>query len=602
MSSQTIYFDNPQSITNLQTTTTTQGSQINILQRQNGTDVTIDPTMAIPNMNKFIQSQCCVPGSASATSGVGVFNYFSVFGNAYSGQEYFVSTGAISSTNSLSPTGSNYVALASTAKICLPLTVAKLIEEGYFSPSDTVVTYLSDFTGNAYYYTSGTGTYASTASNANLATYTGAKATFNLNTVTIAQVMGLQLGAPYPLACLGNFLANWAITANSNPEWTFNVAMRDTYNCLNNGLSLGATGSLTGAGYGTAIREYQYGKYFGDFATVEGYETDYYNSVLATVKSGQAPWSFKPGDAILSPNSIYSTRSQYAKFAWTVLSAVCSAAIRRKQGSSSPYFNVVDYFKAKFCTPMNITGTWFAGYEAAPADYSTNTLESCFRHSTVYSNPSNWVATGTSPSYTTSASGTVQWASAFPDDGLGSNRLGDISTWPGFYDRIGGAWEGRISMRINDIVKFYKLILNNGVHIPLGQTTGTRLLSTSTIKFLFNNACAPSDTFEAYGGFSRETGNYRFCIGGFAKLEDSLSHLSQSLIVTGATLPTIPYPLSPSTCQWQGSSGVSYFFDLDTGYYAFGGSQHYLIGQSSAPFSLTDPSPLFANIVYSQLK
>ena len=145
-SQQTVFFNTPQSITNLNVNT--------------GLDTVLNSTISTQKISAYLQS--LLPSTVGTTgpagpastdvSGVSYNNMFAIWGNGFSGEQYFWATGPLSRTNPNTYTKDTYIRSASSCKIANGLFLGKMMEEGYFRMDETVGAYLPEFAAGNYNY------------------------------------------------------------------------------------------------------------------------------------------------------------------------------------------------------------------------------------------------------------------------------------------------------------------------------------------------------------------------------------------------------------------------------------------------------------------
>lgn len=196
MSSQTIYFNNPADITNLQTTTTSMSGAVNNIKIQSGLTTIMDipktlqgittyaiggpigapytGSPAVSGTTAFVRVTTGTGASQDAT-GKNCFGYACVVGNAFSGQEIFYTTGAADSAGNPYVYDQTLLLLASTAKFYNSCIWLKMLDERLISLSDTPFTMgLTAWTGTYQYYLPASGTYVTTTTTTTiLSGYTG---------------------------------------------------------------------------------------------------------------------------------------------------------------------------------------------------------------------------------------------------------------------------------------------------------------------------------------------------------------------------------------------------------------------------------------------
>jgi len=622
MSSQTIYFTNPTVISQIQSVNTTQTSQINTINSNDGLDTTISQAISTNNMSIYMPTWFTGtvggPTTASADlNGVNWKNWFAVWGNAFSGQEYFLASGPLTSPSGTNPvntyTADTFIRLASVSKICNGLIMAKLMEEGYFRADDLVVSYIPTFTGNYYYIKSCTGSFVPSASNANylantlpsiIASWTGSFATASLQTVQVANVLGLEIVHPYDGYLMAGGLAS-LLTLPTTPSTVFNnFTATDinfsysavlAYNAFMMGLSLGATGSLNQTNTG-ALRSGFFDAYYNDYSYCTGPVTDYVNSFINSVKldpltKGGSPLAYKIGQVQLDDTGIIAQKTNYSGLNWVLMSAIANRALQLKQGTpgfpaAGTYTSLIDYARKKIFTPLGITTNdlWVDFVESPPTGYQNNLAEMTFRRI-------EWLATGSwaggaDPTYyTPTTTNSLVWASQYPSDGF--SKWGSVQ--PVIQDPYGPRLDVGINVKISAYTKIFKLIANKGVY------NGTRIITRSALKYMMINAKP------AYGELLLQTPEdalsaaYKYCIGGFYKLDDSLSSVYNAVNPNAPT--TINFGQNPDVIMWSALFTHNYAIDVDSGYYFWMGTQVVNIGSNVKVANATTASSQLQKVI-----
>lgn len=545
MSSQTVYFTNPSTISGIQ-------SQIGTIYNSPLFNVNNNLYTGTANLiNASLQSLMTCTGGTGAgqdANGIAHFGLFCVVGNAFSGNEVFTATGTIN------PTGvrwneNHYVRLASQSKIIGGMVVAKMMEEGYLSPLDSVSTYIPEFSGTGYYITYATGTIGSFQSGPG--SYTGTLAPYNLNTLTIAHLLGFQLGIPSSEFLTGRSLTVWQTT--TPVDYALNYSYQECIKALDLGRVLGASGCYA---VGNGLRDSGYDGFYKSFGYVNGLLNDYILTLCNCLKKGSVILSFRPGELETGFNGLFVPRAQYG-VAFTILSYLCNKALQLKGGPT-----LTQYIRDKLFTPLEINdGLWWGNCETGPSDRFSNTVEVSFRTAyTLYTGP---FATGTqSPGLPLN---TLVWSSQYPNTSYSSSIVPN----PILQDppNLNGGLIGKPSL----YCKLLKLLINKGVYKnQAGQMI--QVMSRPAVNWMFNSFGAAGQLYLARSLYNSgtPTANQVWCCG-FTKQDDSLA--SSYNIENPGNIGFNQFPISTNLCNWGGFYGTAFCFDQDSGYYICAGAQ-----------------------------
>jgi len=458
------------------------------------------------------------------------------------------------------------------------------MEEGYFATNDLISTYVPDFSGAAYYLKreTCTGTW-STATGDYSNTWTGALGTFRLESMTVSQLFSLQLGFPYPYGLMNQNLANVFLNPTATTDaylpltkdqfinYAFVTSLALGWKAFKLGTQYSAADCCTGSGsqYGKALRDFRWDRQWGVTDTLNGYQQDWLTSVIACLRSGAVPAFFYPGQVELNEYNIYGNTTMYSNLTFTVLAAVCSGAIRKRQAGNTPYYNIVDYINAKITGPMNVS--WFGfGYEAQPASAVFTDLT--FRRNATQANPIAWGYTGCAPTYTGALVNTLQWARAWPTDISSSWVATDIN--PGFKDPVGCDFAGGLGMKFGDFKKCLSVLFNKGIYVDPTTGVRTRIMSYTSASYIFNNATAGLVSNQyAYLPVDRASANLRFVAGFFYRIDDSNSEVGAITNSSASNIASIGYPYSVGWTTLSGASGMAWGYDPNSGMYFWTGPQ-----------------------------
>ena len=378
-SSQTVLFDNPSSILQL--------------QNNQGLTVRMNETVAQANMLAWANSTLIATSgtlSGQDANGVAYKGLFCAYGNAFSGQDGYVTSGVARKDGGLFSRDS-FVSSASCAKLIHGVILSKMLEEGLLKLQDTIVTYIPQFTGTYYYVTSATGPigtiptsstipYVATPPDFSLWTGTFGTVSGGLQTLTLANAVACQICLPYDITMFGkNF---YDTTTYAVGDFPFQMSVYMVKEALTKGLIVGAASAVTST---NALRCKYIDNYFGDFSAVTGPYTDFVSTAINCIRSGATPLAAKVGEVFVNDNDIALPKTAYSMFCWALSSFCCAkAAANAGYGagpnavSSNPY---IDFARRKIFAPMGITinDLFFEGIETAPSNYESTRAEQQFR-------------------------------------------------------------------------------------------------------------------------------------------------------------------------------------------------------------------------------
>jgi len=544
MSSQTIYFDNPTSISTLQ-------GQVGSVPNQVNTDTVFANRVVTCSNNLYTGAATAFTtymntlltcSTGSDTNGIAHNGMFCFGGNAFTDKEVFASVGTANSTGA--PwTSDKYVRFASQSKIIGGLAIAKIMEEGYMKPDDLVFKYIPSFTGPCYYIASGsaTGTLGSYASGPG--NYTGTLLPYNLQNLTIAHLLGFQFAVPSPEFLFGTSRLSWETTSPADFALNYAYSTMISGGALKLGSTLGSSGALSTQ---TGLISPGYLGYFKIGNNyVYGSETDFVLTLANCLKNGSIILTFRPGQITTGFNGLFVPRAQYG-ITFSILSYCCQQALSQG-GYTSPLYT---YIREKLFTPIGINNElWWSNCETGPSDQAGRLVEVSFRYSyTLSTGP--W-ATGT----LTAPTNTLVWSSQYQGDSYSSY----VSSF--FYKNTDvPSFNAGIVGTPTMYCKLLKLIINNGVY------SGKQIIAKHSIKWMFNSFGAAGQLFEArslYGG-GGPSANQKWCLG-FVKTDDSVSSAYNE--ENTGNVGILTFPMTSNVCGWGGFYGTQYLFDIETGYY-----------------------------------
>ena len=415
MSSQTVYFTNPASISTLQNQVGTNTPALPALSTMTRLVNFLTGTSGIvcTTSNGQSANQTGAPTANTDLNGQAFKGLLCAAGNAFSGDQSIFTTGVKDAAGNPYDINSVFNQGSST-KLLAGIVEAKMIEEGYFLPTDTIVTYVPAFTGFGYAYIYATGAYSSSyVAPPNLTTYTGTLTRIALNTLTVAQAMSWQIVFPYEQSAFGSFRQGVFVSTapQPQPDWGYLNACAQAEQIMPLGLSLGATGACqlyapatASAVAGQFINGYQvynvvpgtgalrnpiYDSFAGDASYCTGPLTDYLNTIINCIKSATIPLAFVPGSQVASQQNVNSAHASYSSLCPLLMQAVCVRALSLRQGTAGfpaagTYPSLMSYIRTKILAPLGITNvnSSFAYMETGPT--SGNNVELSWRRAYVY--------------------------------------------------------------------------------------------------------------------------------------------------------------------------------------------------------------------------
>lgn len=613
--SQVVYFDNPANITQLQNLagTTPNLPDINTMGRYlnylNGTSgiLCTKSTGTASNMTG-------APTTNTDLNGIALKGLSVCIGNAFSGQQSIYSTGTRNSAGSLID-GDSICQQASSYKWIAGLAMCKMLEEGYFSLTESISKYVPQFTGTGYCILSATGTRNPNYVNApDFSQYTGTFGRVALDTITIAQAMAMQIAWPYVgQLSFGQLNQSIWTSTTTNPDWNLLYANALAQQNWPLGYSLGATGAcqlytpatsyaITGAFINNlqvynvtpgsaALRNFSYNNYMGDYSYCTGPFIDQMNTTINCIKAATIPLAWNPNIDYISQEGIYTPKAVYGEFSWSLMQAVMNNALKVKQGTpffpaTGTYPNLISYMRNKILAPCGITtsNSFFGFMEGIPA--GAPMVDPSFRRSYVTS--TGYYSAGVSPSYVAGGVNRIVFMSEYPDDGITKFQTGSYSITN---DPIGPRFFSDFFCSNKSFANLLIMIINKGVY------NGQRLITRSTWNYFINAISSPG-----VGSGDQQTGNYdnwgpaiNWMLG-FAKPSKEfayIANLPDSLNTSGVNETTntgglqLSQGFGPNVIYWSGSGGTSFMADLDTGSYVICMSGQTTYGTTSNSLSAT---------------
>lgn len=578
---QIVYFNNPTSITSLQSNV--------------GLDTVLNTakiTTSIPTYAKTFLVATTGTGNSQDAKGQNCFSYVGMVGNAFSGQVVFYATGPAKIEGGQTAWDPEVTVYNSTSggKLFQSICLLKLIEEGWVDPSATVKTYIPFFSGNYYYYTGActgtfipssiTGTYPGAmlfdGSWPGISAWTGSVATDSLDTITVRDAMSLNIGFPadttwaYP-----RNIKDWAeAPTKGNVDWRVLCSHARNYEAGWRGYNLGTPG----AAYADpkALWTVRHPELLGLNDAVSyttGPAADYLYSCVKLLKNGTVPMAWKVGEAEISGNNIYQVKGLYSALSYYIIGAVAN-----KGAIAAGYASFTDYFRQKFLTPMGITPSqaWCEKMEPPPANYQLIKAEQQFRRTQQMC--TGYLSAGCDPQMLIdgnqwiSTSGTggrpfnwVFWASQYPNDKIAAAYQPNY--YAGWDQTLGQTFGGAYYVTLNAWKKVYSMFINKGVY------NGVRYLSRAIWNYGQITAVPAGAAFYQYGNYpSLSNNNFNWTISqGFQLTEGPTSELyiPSDYDPDQATTASVPGMNIDNSLYWSGAFGNAYYIDYDTGIYIF---------------------------------
>jgi len=575
-SNQTVVFNNPSSITQL--------------QYVNGTNVYFDTVANAANMLSYEANYlACTVGTTNGTDAFGrsAKSVAVLAGNAYTDQEVFVATGACTSKGD--PwTQDVFMSLASSAKFFNTFMVLKGLEERLINLADTVGSYLPDWnTGIYYYYLSGTctGAYGTSTTAPNWAAYTGARGTGALTEITIAHCLSLNVGFAYVGPGQSPISLQNAFIAPTNPatptDWAVINSLKDAYFANQRGCQLYATGFVASQVHAdpnalVSVTISSYSPYF-PFNTgadtrrfMTGANSDDLASCLKCIKNGTIPMMWKVGsNTINAYSNINQQKAIYSGLPYSLIGACLSVAVKR-----AGYVSLLDYFQQKILNPMGITSNDYYLAQYTPRVSGAIISEQSARRTAQMSSGTVWygnylrdnslyeagLAYQASSGATCIAFNSVYWASQAPADII-INSSGNTY----YDDPLGWNLGSNINTNFRTWKKSMKLFVNRGNY------NGQQLVARSLINWSRNNCAAPGSYFALYSGIPNVNGPLTRWVAmqclNFTGRDDVSDIQLTSFEYPGLGTLGMLQNVSDSVYYWSGSLGTVFMVDEDTGYY-----------------------------------
>jgi CubicO group peptidase (beta-lactamase class C family) len=519
------------------------------LQEELGAGQTISPNV-LSNIAPQLSSY--VFGTKNGVPHKGGFVYG---GNFKSNQEFFLGTGTANSSG-LRWSEDTVYSWASSGKMLTGLTCAKMIEEGLIKPLDKIYTYDNQFTGAGYYWASITGTNPSLFPTPG--GFTGTVASFNLQDVTISDLIHMNVG----------IIDDFFVVPNAILGWTQSYAAIYQSQDL---ISMAA-----------GVESY---KYFQSLATTGtnaiGFVSKFYNGEagpvdVATVITDAIQYVKNQSITCLyPPQKKYNNQYPYLTRAlpstydtsYILLGYIIDKALR-----ANGYTNLSQYVREKFFIPLEMNHSYIGLQDTVSPSDQLLAAENSWRRSIAVGsipfdlggnpqpfnllNAVTWPSYGCDAGYATAAlvaygqgnvAGPLVWDSDYPNDGL--SRVGNIfysfSGSPSNYT-LGNA---PLISSIRDFGKFLKFIGSKG-YTPSGK----RLIATETWNYFI------SPKISSLSGLSP-----------FSLLDNDVNDSQYSAFAMGILrvnrdiTNTTNYGFDETTLYFDGATGNTYYIDFYTG-------------------------------------
>ena len=616
MSTQNVYFTTPSTISQLQNVAGTDSALFDVagtLQNfaayyQGGMPVTgreILATGAAQIIGALTAFKYCPANSGVGGDAQGLVDKGIGFlvGNAFTGEEIFFSTGAMTQSGTGYSTEAALMSLTSTGKFINSFTWMKALEERLFTMADTPYTLgLSDWTGAYYYYTSGTGglmTNDVIASNVpdftaagNLVNggagqdWTGARTAGNLREFTFAALASQNLGYPHELINSPNALlgrVGWCTTgANlSGFDWALANTFKDTYICLQNGKNAGTPAAAISAG--NALWNIFVTRLCNNTTFMTGPVTDSLTTALKCIKGGHIALGWQVNAMTGSTSYDLSlSKNLYGSLNFYLMSAMTAKAVIR-----AGYSTLYDYLDTKFLTPMEISTPrdfFVQNYNAPPTDSDRFLVGVLSRRTTVQSSGANFIGNGLFDGgalyqagldyLATNGTGGMPFNQCYWADQFG-DKMALVNYSAYFNDPLGWSFGGDLVANWKSWAKIIKLFINKGVHTnSLGQQV--KLLKRQTIEGSKATCAQPGAFYAQYAGVPENDYTYgRWILAQVFQLDWSMPYTDISanaadfLGTSNISMTTLPYTTG-QVYFWGGSAGTHYSFNDLTGVYVLG--------------------------------
>ena len=569
-------------------------SQITTLQQDLGYGQTITSTGTAAvrsTLWNFAYGTQTNPGTFGAgVNDVAHKGAFFYGGNLKSGETTFLSTGTCNANGDAFSLDTLYQP-ASSGKLLIGMTLAKMMEEGLIHDYDKLSTFDGTlFSGVAQIYSSVTvtdpanfpftGSYTATFTTGAIGDFTVRNLIQNgigiFDDIFVCPIVGALLtGSLFstgPTSLLGNL---GALASTTDKAFLINL---NTY-----------AQSLLTQGTG-AIGATQ--KVFNGLNTTTSTLKDNLTEAFNLVRNGTVPLPYRPGarGTFMFP---YFARSQYATYDFSYM---IFGYILDKVARNNGYTCFADYARQKILTPIGMSNSYICFQDIVPS--SEVKAENSWRRSIALggipvdlqgnpftvttTGPSTWTAYGADGGYTTTAAtqyatfygssgaagsigGPVVWDSQYPNDGLAriSPNL--------FYFLTGSTGSNSIPSgvapllcSIRDFGKLIYTLGNEGV-----SPSGTRVLKTETWKYLTSAKTTALSGFGVGPNFIADSiatanSNEAYCLGVVKQNRDLANRTA--------------FGFSENALFNGGSTGNYYLVDTLTGNWLYFGIPEFFLG------------------------
>ncbi len=620
MSTQTVYFNNPQSITNLQRQVLPQNNSL-------GSNHQV-------NMQNFVNTIC--GAGTSAFKGI-----WSLYGNAFTNEQFFATTGTAGSDGRVYTTETSIFPSANS-KAFLNATLAKMIEEGYTNTDEACSKYIPWMTGNAYYYYrifasskqasdagfTGTvpvgspytgalgtdlapwngGSSFDTINPADPSTYVYQLGLTNLASIRLSTLLSFNWPMLYPFLVFvsnGAGLAwnsatfqaqstlytsnNWQTKAPSSGYQTLGSASALSYQKFRDWYFVSGTGVSTCLTTNPDIQAAAHYGQLADYSNIDWNNT--FQTYINLAKNGTVPLLWTPGKRILDNYyygvetipQIYGTSDELLGI---MITEILNSSLNLK-GSAYPG-GFKEYLFNKIMSPLQIPRSDYSicGMETGPEYPSPNTSELSFRRTAAIASTGGYglgtslltiggaglplgASFGCSQQYINDGrTGQTVWASEYPDDNLG---VGISRYWTRIHNTgtytMGGAPLG--TLKIKHMAKLAICLANNGWY------NGVQIFKPTTVKWQLSNhssslAIAYYSPQGATTGVTSTQGTFN---GGWMRFNTDLTSETYS---NG----------TDTVFFWGGAFGTYCMFDIKSGLYVALGTSMYFgsISPSTLPY------------------
>ena len=563
-------------------------------------------------------------GNSQDANGINSLSFACLIGNAFSGEQYFYSSGSAKADGTKWNKDTTTIWATSGSKLFQSIGFMKMIEEGLIDPALPIKSYIPEFTGEYSYYIGDTCnvTYIPTTavykpgdnlfdgSIPGFPAWTGQIGKDLLDNITVRDAMSLNICYPSNIQWIqARNVKDWT-EAPSNAEAvvdkSFLCSCARFYEACWRGYNLGTPEKAKDDP--KAI----WSSIHADFidlppnkTSVNGGTADFILSVIKTSNNGSVPWGGKVGDTMMSRSGLKLVKGTYSNFTYGLLGGIAEVAVRRAGYKSS-----AEYIRKKFLEPMKIPyeQCWCDYIEKPPANWPQTIAESQFRRTEQFCK--GYLSAGVDPKMVIdgdlykSSGGTkgfpfnsVFWASQYPDD-----KIANIYT-PTFdpdyetnyltKNKYGASFGGNYFITLDAWSKMYSMYINKGVY------NGVRYLSRGMWNYSQMTAVPAGAHFMQYGA-NNSLGNHmkRWTIShGMSFTNSAVTELYMpSTYDPGSNTSMVPVPgcNNENNLFWSGAFGNCYYLDFDTGLYifqvnqvsSFGNRAKNLVWQGMVPYCL----------------